>query len=302
MSMQQDIERFALAQLRIERAHASHQKPDPRDMAIVQDGLALARRVPPEVASQLGDHVADAKLGLLGQERQVVERQQQAQQHALNDRQQRAASLAQSLRDTAAKGVTRQLTDTGKGLTQAQYQQARASGKYIDRTPTLTGKLKAAAAASGKTEADIKRAREALGELIDPASPGNMERFLDKQGVTDLADRALVAREMRSRYFTNELKLRREEEALKRDPKAFAPREIALDSRDRRRLDVIDAASRVMPDDELIETLSDRVEDRSLRDEGVRGDIARAVYEHSGEAADDSIDYDEVEAIAEGRA
>lgn len=52
-----------------------------------------------------------------------------------------------------------------------------------------------------------------------------------------------------------------------------------------------------MPDDELIETLSGRVEGRSLRDEGVR-----ALYEHSGEAADDSIDYDEVEAIADGQA
>jgi hypothetical protein len=42
--------------------------------------------------------------------------------------------------------------------------------------------------------------------------------------------------------------------------------------------------------------------DCRLRDEGRRGDIARSVYTHSAEAAADSTDYDEVEAIAEGRA
>ena len=131
-----------------------------------------------------------------------------------------------------------------------------------------------------------------------PEGSKTREAFLDSIGVRgDRADRSRFFADLSTEMLADEMNMRRDDRALKDDPKAFHPRVHEVSARDARRLDVTQAALKHGA------PLGDNVSDQSLRDTsgtGMRADIAQSMAAHTGQRdqADIATEIDDLHDLA----
>lgn len=296
------VQRYARAITNVSAAKIAGRKPSPRDVAeVVELETWAAASFDRQQLGVLGNLVAQARQEYVEQIKadNTVAAERDANIDAY--RQTKAGQLAQALRDNAMRDLTQhgfQQGAPGKaGLTEQQFHDLKNHGKYVhpgrERLRDKIKRQNATVHDRNVTDKHIDAARKFASDLMD-ATEKERDAMLDRAGVSrDVVERNAYVRKITSDLLAAELRERSEA----RTPKeAFEP--VIIEDREaQRRAQIISEVERHHPN-QVEELLVDRIEPESLLDTSPRGDVARAMAAHEP----DEPDYDEVQAIADGRA
>ena len=279
------LRRHAILSVAIERANAMG-RPVPRETAMEVQRIEadLHSVLPASMAQEVANFQEQVKSDLLRMEANGYSQ-------AMHVQRSEALAKIATQRDRGARAVTQSINDGNNrtGLNMRQMSDALAKGKFRTEPPLHAREVyRAEVAVEGGGYIDPKAFMREWTKAFDaPDDSPTRERFLDAIGVKgDRSDRRRFFDQLSTEMLQTEMSARRDDRALKDDANAFKSRVHEVSPSDARRLDVTAATLKALPkpgNAGLAGMMMNRVSESSLRDEGMRGDIARSMADHTGQ-------------------